>query len=289
MNIALAGTTGYLGKYIAQELNIRGITPNILTRRWDSKMSSSIQSNLVHKVDFNNPLTLNTKLLDIDIVISSLGITRQKDNLTYMDVDYKANSNLLKEAKKSGVKKFIYVSALNGHKLRDTKIFEAKEKFVDELKNSGLEYLIIRPNGFFSDMKDFLEMAKNGRVYLFGKGEQKLNPIEGSDLAKFIIDSMYECKNQELEVGGPKVYTHKEIAELAFKVLEKEVKITYIPDYFRKLLLKALPIFCNSKTYGPIEFFLSAMGIDMIAPKFGKHFLEDFYKNNIRNENEDYN
>lgn len=279
MNIALAGATGYLGQHIAQELNKNGIKPDILTRRWSSELSIAIQSNHIYNIDFSNPLTLNSKLFDIDIVISSLGITRQKDNVTYMDIDYQANLNLLNEAKRCGVKKFIYISALNGDKLRHIKIFEAKEKFVDELKNSGLEYIIIRPNGFFSDMKDFQEMAKMGKVYLFGKGKQKLNPIAGSDLAKFIINSMNKYKNQELEIGGPKVYTHNEIAQLAFKVLEKEVKITYIPDCCRKLFLNILPIFSTSKTYGPIEFFLTVMGIDMIAPKFGQCYLEDFYKN----------
>lgn len=285
MNIALAGATGYLGKHIGQELNSRGIKPTILTRRWGNEFSSMIKSDNIHNVDFSNPLTLNTKLLGIDIVISSLGITRQKDNLTYMDIDYKANSNLLKEAQRSGVKKFIYVSALNGNKLKNTKIFEAKEKFVDALKHSGLEYIIVRPNGFFSDMKDFLDMAQKGRVYLFGKGKEKLNPISGFDLAHFIVESINKSTNEELEIGGPKVYTHRQIAELAFQVSEKKVKITYIPDFFRRLILKFLPIISSSKTYGPIEFFLTAMGIDMVAPQFGQYFLEDFYKQESRGIN----
>ena len=52
-----------------------------------------------------------------------------------------------------------------------------------------MAYQIIRPNGFFSDMKDFLEMANGGRVYLFGNGQYKLNPIHGSDLAEAILDN----------------------------------------------------------------------------------------------------
>tara|TARA_B100001063_G_C16735480_1_gene541762 strand:- start:572 stop:1255 length:684 start_codon:yes stop_codon:yes gene_type:complete len=195
-----------------------------------------------------------------------------------MDVDYQANSNLLKEAKRCGVKKFVYISALNGDKLSETKIFEAKEKFVDELKESGLEYLIIRPNGFFSDMKDFFEMATKGRVYLFGKGDKQLNPIHGADLAEFIIDSINKDSNKELEVGGPNIYTHKQIANLAFKSLNKKPKITYIPDFIRTLTIKLLPIVTSSKTYGPIEFFLSAMGRDMLAPKYGQYTLDSFYK-----------
>ena len=67
------------------------------------------------------------------MVISTVGIARQKDGFTYMDVDYRENANLLSEAKRSGVKKFIYVSVLNGEKLSNLKIFEAKERFVTEL------------------------------------------------------------------------------------------------------------------------------------------------------------
>ena len=54
-----------------------------------------------------------------------------------MDVDYQANLNLLNEARESGVRKFIYVSVLNGEKLRHLKICDAKEMFVEELKKSG--------------------------------------------------------------------------------------------------------------------------------------------------------
>lgn len=281
MNICLIGATGYLGQNLAIEMNNRKITPIILTRRWNTQLDSKIDTKYIYNVDFTNPISLNQKLVGIDIIISTLGITRQKDNLTYMDIDYQANLNILNEAKRCGVKKFIYISALNGEKLLNTKIFEAKEKFVKELKKSTLDYLIIRPNGFYSDMKDFLQMADSGRVYLFGKGDKKLNPIDGTDLAKFCLDSI-DLKNQELEVGGPKIYSHKEVANLAFEILNKKPKITYLPDFLRKFILKILPIFLSSKTYGPIEFFLSVMGIDMIAPKEGKYTLESFYKNEIK-------
>jgi uncharacterized protein YbjT (DUF2867 family) len=69
-----------------------------------------------------------------------------------MDGDFQANVNLIEEAKRSGVKKFIYVSVLNGEKFKQTKICYAKEALVDYLKQSGMAYTIVRPNGFFSDM-----------------------------------------------------------------------------------------------------------------------------------------
>jgi uncharacterized protein YbjT (DUF2867 family) len=43
--------------------------------------------------------------------------------------------------------------------------------FVEQLKKSGLDYCVVRPNGFFSDMTDFYKIARKGRVYLFGNGD----------------------------------------------------------------------------------------------------------------------
>ena len=125
--------------------------------------------------------------------------------------------------------------------------------FVDQLKKSGLDYCIIRPNGFFSDISEFYEMAKKGRVYLFGNGELKVNPIHGEDLAEVCVDAI-EKSDQEIKVGGPEILTHNEIAVTAFDVLDIKPKITNIPDWIRNVMLKLVRIFTVSKFYGPIEF-----------------------------------
>jgi uncharacterized protein YbjT (DUF2867 family) len=220
---------------------------------------------------------------DIDWIFSTIGITRQKDGLSYMEVDYQGNHNLLAEAKKTGVPAFQYVSAINGDNMRHLKIFEAKEKFVDELRGSGLDYCIIRPSGFYSDMRDFLNMAKKGRVYLFGDGQLKLNPIHGEDLAKVCVDKM-EVGIKEATVGGSEILSHKQIAELALQVWNKPVKITYLPDWIRRLTITVFRLFTSSKTYGPIEFFLTAMATDNVADAYGYHQLDDFFKKEVNKE-----
>jgi len=51
--------------------------------------------------------------------------------------------NLLEYAKQHDVSKFIYVSVLNAEKLNHLKIVKAKQAFVKELKESGLDYTVI--------------------------------------------------------------------------------------------------------------------------------------------------
>ncbi|MGB6037906.1 MAG: NAD(P)H-binding protein, partial [Cryomorphaceae bacterium] len=229
--------------------------------------------------EVTKPLSFTGQFEGFDVLISTVGITRQKDGLTYMDVDYQANVNLLQEAIKAGVKKFVYVSVLNGQFHRDLKMLEAKEKFVDLLKSSGLDYIVVRPNGFFSDMGDFLEMAKGGRVYLFGDGNNKVNPIHGADLANVILDELHQSK-KEIEVGGPDILTHNEIAELALTLFAKRKRVTHFPDWLRTAAIGLLRKLTSEKFYGPYEFFLTMMAEDQIAPRYGvrrlsAHFIEE--------------
>ena len=200
-----------------------------------------------------------------------------------MDVDYQANMNLLSEAKTSGVKKFIYVSVLNGENLRQLKICEAKERFVEQLKNSGLAYCVIRPNGFFSDMAEFQAMAKKGRIYLFGNGESKSNPIHGADLAEVCVDAI-DKPGREINIGGPETLSHNEIAQLAFASLGRAARISYIPNPVRLAVLKMLRLVTPGRVYGPVEFFMTVMAMDMVAPEYGKHTLGSFF-NSLANRN----
>jgi len=278
--VLLAGATGYLGRYITQELLSRNLETKIIVRD-KHKVKFDTPNLEIIEAEVTKPETLDNLFNGADVVISTVGITRQKDGLTYMDVDYQVNKNLIDEAKKSGVQKFIYISVLNGEKLRQLKICEAKEKLGDYLKSSGLDYSIIRPNGFFSDMGDFLKMAKGGKVYLFGDGKLKLNPIHGEDLAKVVVDTINQDA-KEINIGGPDMLSQNDIAELALKAYSKPIKIIHLPDWIRKFTLWTVRTFTSSKTYGPIEFFMTTMVIDMQAPQYGELKLEDFFNEQIK-------
>lgn len=279
-NVLVAGATGYLGKFITQELIERGYETKIVVRNKE-KIKINAPNLKILEAQVTKPETLKNICKGVDVVISSVGITRQKDGLTYMDVDYQANANLIDEAKKAGVNKFIYISVLNGEKLRHLKICEAKEKLGDYLKSSELDYCIIRPNGFFSDMGDFLKMAKGGKVYLFGDGKLKLNPIHGKDLAKEVVNAISQAK-KEIIIGGPDLLSQNEIAELALKAYGKTIKVVHLPDWIRKFALWSIRTFTGSKTYGPIEFFMTTMVMDMEAPLFGQEKLEDFFIEEVK-------
>lgn len=278
-SVLVAGASGYLGGYIYRALLQRSYPTTVLVRN-RKELSYRPDELCLLEAELTHAETIEGCCKGVNTVISSVGITRQKDGLTYMDVDFQANVNLLEEAKKAGVQKFVYISVLNGEKLRHLAIGAAKERFVDYLKASGMDYCIIRPNGFFSDMRDFLSMAERGKVYLFGDGELQLNPIHGEDLANFCLDKM-DNHASEFEVGGPDVLSQNQIAQLALEAQEKPVKIVHLPDWIRRLTLWTVRHFSSPAKSGPVEFFLTCMTMEMIAPQVGKHHLAAFFREEV--------
>ena len=278
--ILLAGATGYLGQYILAELLKKEYPTRIVVRN-KAKIAPALLTHPLLEVveaEVTKADTLQGVCEGISGVISAVGITQQKDGLTYEQVDYGANKNLLDEAMRCGVRKMVYISVLNGDAIRHIGIGAAKERFVEALKGSGMGYCIVRPSAFYSDMGNFLKMAKEGKVRLFGKGQWAMNPIHGEDLAEVCVAQL-ESAEREVNVGGTEVLTQTEIARLAFEVLGKPVKISYLPDWVRRFILKIGKYVMPRSAYGVVEFVLTIMGMDSVAPmQIGRHRLKAFFE-----------
>lgn len=278
--VLVAGSTGYLGQYVVRELKKQGYWVRALARNPKKldEIKDSIDEIFVGEV--TKPETLNGVCKGIDVLFSSIGITRQKDGLTYHDVDYQGNKNLLDEALKSGVSKFIYVSALNDEKMPNIKAVESKIQFVKDLKNSGMEYAIICPSAFFSDMREFLSLAKSGMGFLLGDGQTKINPIDGADLAEVCVGAI-NGKETQIEVGGPEIMTSREMLEMSFHALGKEPNIISVPLWIGEAASGVLKLFAPENIYSPVEFAVAAMGMDMVGKPYGKKRLADFFKEEV--------
>lgn len=274
--VLVAGSTGYLGGYIVKQLLAQRAEFKALARNNTKLLALGLEESQIIQAQVTHPDELADIFEGIDVVISCLGITRQRDGLGYVDVDYQANLNLLKEAERSGVSKFIYISAYKAQTYPQVRLLNAKERFARRLlQSTRLTPCVIRPNGFFSDISEVFNMAQSGRVFTFGRGDNLLNPIHGSDLARFCIDAI-ERKETELAVGGPDVLSVNDIVSLAFEAQGKAIRNTHIPDVWRLLALgvaRRLP----ERWAGPAEFFLTMLGQDSVAPVYGEQRLSDYF------------
>ena len=276
--VLVAGATGYLGQFVVKALKGKGYWIRALGRSAAKLAPVEEYADELFIGEVTDPDTLTGVCDGIDIVFSSVGITRQKDGLTYHDVDYQANKNLLTSAEASAVSKFMYVHVLHAEKMHHVAMVQAKQAFVDELKRSTMDHTVICPTGFFSDMEELLSMARSGRVYLFGDGSSRINPIHGADLAEVCVDALVSSESQ-IDVGGPEEFTYREIAELAFDALDQRENITCIPKFLVAATVGAMRWLTPAKIYVPVQFLASVMTMDVIGQPRGQRRLADHFRN----------
>jgi uncharacterized protein YbjT (DUF2867 family) len=281
--VLVAGATGYLGRYLVRELSRRGFRVRALLRNEKAAARGgkafapplSPHTEKLVEADVTDVDALSGVCDGVDWVISTVSLMAQLGKLHWDDVDYQGNLNLLREAERSGVKKFLYFSVYQAESLLSVPMVSAHERFVSELKATTLSATVVRPTGYYSDMTEIWQMARQGRVYLFGDGTNRINPIHGEDLAKASLDA-FEAGLPEVSLGGPSTFTWNELATLAFDSIRQKPRITHIPYSLARALLEIARPFVPQRA-ALWDFFLSSAVLDFQAPAHGSHELEAFF------------
>lgn len=280
--VLVAGASGYIGRYAAKAFKEKGYRVRAMVRNPEKitlpgEHGEPVIADLVDDVcraDVTSPSTLEGICDGCDIVFSSLGMTRPDFRHSSFDIDYEGNRLILEQARRAKVEKFIYISVFNAEKMLDISNIQAHEKFAEELKASGMPYSVIRPTGYFSDMAQFLNLARMGIMPVLGEGDKRSNPIHGEDLAAICVDAAAKDET-DIDAGGPDIYTYKEVAGLAADVLGRQPLTVPVPLWIGDSLLTAAQ-FINRDIADIISFALAVSRMDSVAPAYGTHHLREY-------------
>ncbi|HEY0079784.1 MAG TPA: SDR family oxidoreductase [Pyrinomonadaceae bacterium] len=288
LRVLLIGATGQLGRHALTELSRQGeyrVRALVRSRERLEEICRAqgleVESIEVFVGDATRAETLGGVCEGIDVLISTLGaplsVGRTKGRVSYTDVDLAGNRNLLAEALRSGVKKFVYVSVFGAHLYPQLEYVKAHEDFVRELRAaSEIDHCIVRPTGFFYVFAEFLQMARRGRVALIGAGDKKTNPIDERDLAAICVEAIKTAR-REILVGGPEIYTRREIVELAFAALGKQPKLVRVPPRVVRLMLGLVKLF-DRRLHALFSFLVAVSEVDAVAPARGTHTLMSYFQ-----------
>jgi len=230
--ILVAGATGSLGRAVCNELKSRGHRVRALGR--NAKRLDALDVDECTVADaLAGPDGLSAAVDGVDRVFSCLGASVMPSARglyqTYDKVDRRGNLNLVEAAKRQGVDRFAYVSVALSEQMRGLQYADAHEAVVDGLRDSGLDYAIVRPTGFFSAFGGLLPFARKGRVPAIGDPSVRTNPIDERDLAVLCADATLQAHFGERTVGGPEVLSREAIMAAMFAALDKPTRLRRVP------------------------------------------------------------
>jgi uncharacterized protein YbjT (DUF2867 family) len=236
--VLVAGATGLTGSEICRLLSDKDFTVKAMVRTTTDPVKTEKLTQLgVHVVqgDLREKETLTQALQGVTTVItsvSSMPFSYQPGENDIQKVDVDGMINLIDAAKSTGVKHFIYTS-FSGNLNVDFPLSNAKRKVENYLKQSGLNYTILRP-GYFMEVWLTAAVgfdALNGKVNVCGKGTNPVAYISYKDVAKFAVESISNpaAKNAILELGGPENLSQLDAVKIFEEVLNKKIETGHIP------------------------------------------------------------
>lgn len=283
--VLVAGATGRLGWEMVRELKERGCRVRALGRSARRLEALGGTADELCVADALAPATLPAALKGVDRVFSCLGASviplPQYGRRSFSQIDYPANRNLIEAAAAAGVEKLVYVSVFGHERLPRNDFIRSHERVVEALRESGLNYSVLRPTGFFSAMDEILLVASRGLLPEFNGGTPRTNPIHEADLAAACAEAFEKPAGFEADIGGPDALMRKEIAALAWQAIGKEGRAVRVPvTVLRAAGGLMYPL--NPRVGSLFSFISYILTEDFVAPAYGTRHIADYFQSRAR-------
>lgn len=246
MTIFLAGASGFVGERVLDDLVAAGHTviAHVHSDRSREAIATKYSGTKVVQCDMAIADEVGGIIPDgVETVIWLPGLLRESNGETFERVHVDGVRNLLADAKRAGVRRWIEMSALGVGPDAKQKYYETKWRAEEMVRVSGLAWTIMRPSLIFDDrprrQHNFVgEIAKAIRmapfVPILGIGEFLLQPISVDDVSETIIQSLSNIATIEktFELGGPEKLTYKEVILRIARAMGAKKLALHIPMWF---------------------------------------------------------
>jgi NADH dehydrogenase len=210
MKVFLTGASGFVGRNMLKRLLADEHSVRALVR--DPEKDKVLAQENVELVagDVAEGAGLDQGMRGCEAVIHLVGIIVEKGKNTFERVHHVGTRNVVEAARRTGVKRFVQMSALGARADGPAEYQVTKWKGEEEVRRSGIPYCILRPSlifgegdGFVTQMTQTMRSAPLVRP-VPGDGKPKFRPIFIDDVTASFVRALTvaEATNLTIELGG---------------------------------------------------------------------------------------
>lgn len=224
----VTGATGGIGRRVVRLLREREASVRAFVRLTSRYGQLEHRGAQIFIGDLRQEKDIHKACQGVQYIISAHG--SDGDALA---LDYRANIELIDQAKAVGVEHFVFISVLGSDRgYEDAPVFKAKRAVEQYLQASGLNYTILRPAGLSSNLLPLAERFRENSIYLLiGDRQSRTSIVSTDDLAQMIVESVsvIGARNQILPVGGPEILHREDIPQIFGRIFNQEPLIINPP------------------------------------------------------------
>jgi uncharacterized protein YbjT (DUF2867 family) len=252
---AVLGGSGFIGRYIVKRLAAQGDVVVVGCRHPEEAKFLQPMGNVgqiaVVNLSIGDATLLPDFLAGNDALVNCAGILTERGAQRFDLLHHSGPARLARRAREAGIERFVHVSALGADPRSSSAYARSKAAGEQAVRDAFPTAAILRPSVVFGPEDQFFNrFAAMAMVLpalpLIGGGHTRFQPVYVGDVAEAAVRCLSEpaAAGRTYELGGPKVYTFRELIELLLAEIRRRRLLIDVPfglAEFQARLLSILP------------------------------------------------
>ena len=245
--VTVFGGSGFVGRAIVRALAQEGLQIRVACRRIElaerTKTAGEVGQVTVMRANLRMPQSVAAAIVGSEAVVNAAGIPFQRGRQRYQAVHVAGARAIAEAARAAGVQRLVHMSGIGADQRNSTNKYVRSKVDAEDAIIAGFENAtILRPSVVFG-LEDamFNRLARIAAQAPFlpvvGDGSAKVQPVFVGDVGSAVaaVLARPETAKTVFELGGPRVYTYREIAALTLREIDRRKSIIGVPAGLMKI------------------------------------------------------
>ncbi len=246
--VTVFGGSGFVGRAIVRALAQEGYQIRVACRRIELaeriKTAGDVGQITILRTNLRIPASVAAAVSGSQAVINASGIAFQRGRQRYETVHVEGARAIAEAASAAGVQRLVHISGIGADQRNSTNRFiRSKVDAEDAIVSGFANATMLRPSVVFGpEDAMFNRMAQIARQAPFlpvvGDGSARVQPVYVGDVGSAVVAVLArpDTAKSVFELGGPRVYTYREIAALVLREIDRHKRIVGVPAGLMKIM-----------------------------------------------------
>jgi uncharacterized protein YbjT (DUF2867 family) len=238
--ITVFGGTGFLGRRLVLRLAAEGASVRVAVRHPDPARSALRPAGLSQitffSADVRNQASVAAAVAGADAVVNAVSAYLEKSDVTFEAMHEQGAETVAREAASARVARLVLVSGIGADPRSGFPYIRARGRGELAVQQAFPGATIVRPGAMFGPCDAlFGTLADLARLFpvlpLIGGGHTRLQPVHVEDVAEAVarILADHATAGRTYELGGPGVYTMRELVEITLRLIGRRRLLVPVP------------------------------------------------------------
>jgi uncharacterized protein YbjT (DUF2867 family) len=233
--LLLTGATGLVGSTLLTRLLAEDVQVRCLVRD-PRRLGAQRVRVQIALGDLTDPPSFRNALRGVDTVVHLAASIRDQPRGSIEELNGIATWRMVEAARRQGVERFVFFSALGASNHHRTRCLRAKALAEQAVREADVHSIVFAPSIVYAPGDPWLSLLERMALLplmpMSGRGRAAFQPIWADDVAACVVAALRapeQAPHERYELAGPETLSHSEMVRTLLRSVNRRRPLLHIP------------------------------------------------------------